>query len=135
MHIRTAAAEAPTRLRHHDVRTYTLRTPPHPHMGQCTKIPHRIPPKENKPRRIRTIRLEHPRPRPRDGPTLQTYARRYCPPHETSTHSGGSARPSQPQQLQQRDMQQLQQRHLHLPDLPLHSRMRDMRGTSSSHTV
>ena len=32
-------------------------------------------------------------------------------------------------------MQQLQQRHQHLPDLPLHSRLRDMRGTSRSHTV
>jgi len=52
-----------------------------------------------------------------------------------STPSWGSAWPSQPQQLQRRDMQQLQQRHLHLPDLPLHSRLRDMRGTSSSHTV
>jgi len=99
------------------------------------KFPHRIPPKDNKLRHIGTIRLEHPRTRPRDGPTLQTYACQKCLPHETSTHSWGSARPSQLQQLQRRDMQQLQQRHLHLPDLQLHSRLRDMRGTSSSYPV
>jgi len=52
MHIRTASAKAPTRLRHHDVRTYTLQAPPHRHMGPCMEIPHRIPTKENKPRPI-----------------------------------------------------------------------------------
>jgi hypothetical protein len=51
------------------------------------------------------------------------------------THTRCPARPSQPRQLQRRDLQQLQQRHLHLPDLPLHPRLYDMRGTSSSHTV
>jgi len=77
MHIRTAPTKAPTHLRHHDLHTYTLRTPPHPHMQQCTKILHRIPQKEKKPRHIQTIRLEHLRPLwTRDGPTLQTCARR-----------------------------------------------------------
>jgi hypothetical protein len=52
-----------------------------------------------------------------------------------STYTRGSALPSQPQQLQRRDMQQLQQRLLHLPNQPLHSCLRDMRETSSSHTV
>jgi len=52
-----------------------------------------------------------------------------------STHSWGPARPSQPRQLLRRDLQQLQQRYLHLPNLPLQSRLRDMRRTSSRHTM
>src|SRR5882757_3645055 len=62
MHIRTTIAKAPTRLRHHDIRTYTLRTPPYPQVGQRTKIPHSIPPKENKPTRCGDkIRFSHHR--------------------------------------------------------------------------